>query len=332
MNTAESTFAPLTIDELTTIRDILGIPERNAIVASMEQTEETIKAINTMIAEMKSKDSNTQDIILALGHQNNALNKFADSISDLAKSVTTSHKDQTIAINKLIESNKLVSDTIAKAIYVNAAKTEKAFSMVARPTDVNGLFYSTYSEENKNMWIQMIKGDVCSKCLESNASNPNEFYSTLYSDMKQHDHYDVAALLTEYKKIDPTADELKMCANSDALRLSVEKRINNIQHKKYVKAMKSAKSAKSPKVRYLEANRCPSDIKALICKIAGTSHPAGIQYNKILNHILKATNMSKTDILSQTKNKFNIGSCNIWFAVSKFPSLVNALQELAAAK
>ena len=155
--------------------------------------------------------------------------------------------------------------------------------------------------------------------------------------MKQYDHYDVATLLAEYKKIDPTADELKMCANSDALRLSVEKRINNIQHKKYVKAMKSAKSvkitkAKSPKVRYLEANRCPSDIKALICKIAGTSRPAGIQYNKILNHILKATNMSKTDIISQTKNKFNIGSCNVWFAVSKYPTLVNALQELAATK
>ena len=297
----------LTKDELAAFRNILGIPERNAFLEVITQFSEVMKA------SLK------------------AYNSISEDIQDM-KFTQLQHTE---AINKLAESNKAVADSnagIAKAIYVNAAKTEKAFSMVARPTDVNGLFYSTYSEENKNMWIQMIKGDVCSKCLESNASNPNEFYSTLYSDMKQHDHYDVAALLAEYKKIDPTADELKMCANSDALRLSVEKRINNIQHKKYVNAMKSAKSAKSPKVRYLEANRCPSDIKALICKIAGTSHPAGIQYNKILNHILSLTNMEKADVLTQTKNKFNIGSCNVWFAVSKYPTLVNALKELAAAK
>ena len=297
----------LTKDELTTFRDILGIPERNAFLEVITQFSEVMKA------SLK------------------AYNSISEDIQDM-KFTQLQHTE---AINKLAESNKAVADSnvgIAKAIYVNASKTEKAFLSIAKPTDINGLFYSTYSEENKTMWIQMIKGDVCSKCLESNASNPNEFYSTLYSDMKQHDHYDVAALLAEYKKIDPTADELKMCANSDALRLSVEKRINNIQHKKYVNAMKSAKSAKSPKVGYLEANRCPSDIKALICKIASTSHPAGIQYNKILNHILKATNMSKTDIISQTKNKFNIGSCNVWFAVSKYPTLVNALQELAATK
>ena len=350
MSTTESTFAPattaatssLTHDELATFREILGVPEKNAVIESLMQTKEAIKSLNSTVSELKKISENIQDMMLVLGHQTNAFNKIADGMSTFAKSnadiakcvqdLCFSQKHQELALNKLVESNKTASDTIAKAIYVNASKTEKAFSSIAKPTDINGLFYSTYSEENKTMWIQMIKGDVCSKCLESNASNPNEFYSTLYSDMKQHDHYDVAALLAEYKKIDPTADELKMCANSDALRLSVEKRINNIQHKKYVNAMKSAKSAKSPKVGYLEANRCPSDIKALICKIASTSHPAGIQYNKILNHILKATNMSKTDIISQTKNKFNIGSCNVWFAVSKYPTLVNALQELAATK
>lgn len=332
-----TTANPLTNDELTSFRDIIGVPERNAFIVAMDQTQEALKAVGAMMAEIKNNNSNAQDVMLVLNHQNNAINKMADSVSDLAKSVALSEHNRTLAIDRLIESNKWVSDSIAKAIYVNAAKTEKAFSSVAKPTDINGLFYSTYSEENKNMWIQMIKGDVCSKCLESNTGDPKEFFSTLYSDMKKFDHYDVDSLLVEYKKVDPTADILKMCANSDALRLSVEKRINNIQHKKYVKSMKTAKvtkttKAKSPKVRYLEANRCPSDIKALICKIAGTSHPAGIQYNKILNHILSLTNMEKADVLTQTKNKFNIGSCNVWFAVSKYPTLVNALQELAATK
>ena len=173
----------LTKDELAAFRNILGIPERNAFLEVITQFSEVMKA------SLK------------------AYNSISEDIQDM-KFTQLQHTE---AINKLAESNKAVADSnagIAKAIYVNAAKTEKAFSMVARPTDVNGLFYSTYSEENKNMWIQMIKGDVCSKCLESNASNPNEFYSTLYSDMKQHDHYDVAALLAEYKKIDPTADEL----------------------------------------------------------------------------------------------------------------------------
>lgn len=293
----------LTKDELATFRNILGIPERNAFLEVITQFSEVMKA------SLK------------------AYNSISEDIQDM-KFTQLQHTE---AINKLAESNKAVADSntgIAKAIYVNAAKTEKAFSIVARPTDINGLFYSTYSEENKNMWIQMIKGDVCSKCLESNSSDTGEFFSTLYSDVKKFDHYDVDSLLVEYKKIDPTADILKMCANSDALRLSVEKRINNIQYRNFVRRTK----AKSPKVGYLEANRCPSDIKALICKIAGTSHPAGTQYNKILKHILKATNMDKADIILRTKDEFNIGSCNVWFAVSKFPSLVNALQELATAK
>lgn len=331
MSTTESTFAPLTIDELTMIRDILGIPERNAIVASMNQTEETIKAINTMIAEMKSKDSNIQDMMLALGHQNNALNKFADSISDLAKSVATSHQNQTIAINKLIESNKIMSDTIAKAIYVNAAKTEKAFSSVAKPTDVNGLFYSTFDENDKTMWIKRIDGIACTKCLETGCKTTDEFYEILYSDMKRVDHYDVGELLSQYKKIDSTADIIKMCANSDALRLSVEKRINNIHYKNYVKSVEGIK-AKAPKVGYAESHRCPGDISALIKKITGASRPSGVQYRKILRQILQATNMSEADIVSQIHDEFNIGSCNVWFAVSKFPTLVNALQKLAAAK
>jgi hypothetical protein len=42
--------------------------------------------------------------------------------------------------------------------------------------------------------------------------------------------------------------------------------------------------------------------------------------------------MSEADIVSQIHDEFNIDSCNVWFAVSKFPNLVNALQELAAAK
>lgn len=331
MSTTESTFTPLTIDELTMIRDILGIPERNAIVASMNQTEETIKAINTMIAEMKSKDSNIQDMMLALGHQNNALNKFADSISDLAKSVTTSHQNQTIAINKLIESNKIMSDTIAKAIYVNAAKTEKAFSSANKPIDVNGLFYSTFDENDKTMWIKRIDGIACTKCLETGCKTTDEFYEILYSDMKRVDHYDVRELLSQYKKIDSTADIIKMCANSDALRLSVEKRINNIHYKNYVKSVEGIK-AKAPKVSYAESHRCPSDISALIKKITSASRPSGVQYRKILRQILQATNMSEADIVSQIHDEFNIDSCNVWFAVSKYPTLVNALQELAAAK
>ena len=172
----------LTKDELTTFRDILGIPERNAFLEVITQFSEVMKA------SLK------------------AYNSISEDIQDM-KFTQLQHTE---AINKLAESNKAVADSnvgIAKAIYVNASKTEKAFLSIAKPTDINGLFYSTYSEENKTMWIQMIKGDVCSKCLESNASNPNEFYSTLYADMKQHDRYDVAALLAEYKKIDPRKEK-----------------------------------------------------------------------------------------------------------------------------
>ena len=326
-----TTANPLTNDELTSFRDILGVPERNAFIVAMDQTQEALKAVGTMMAEIKNNNSNTQDMILALNHQNNAINKMADSVSDLAKSVALSEHNRTLAIDRLIESNKCVSDSIAKAIYVNAAKTEKAFSSANKPTDVNGLFYSTFDENDKTMWIKRIDGIACTKCLETGCKTTDEFYEILYSDMKRVDHYDVTELLSQYRKIDSTADIIKMCANSDALRLSVEKRINNIHYKNYVKSVEGIK-AKSPKVGYAESHRCPGNISALIKKITGASRPSGVQYRKILRQILQATNMSETDIVSQIHDEFNIGSCNVWFAVSKFPTLVNALQELAAAK
>lgn len=323
-----TTANPLTNDELTSFRDILGVPERNAFIVAMDQTQEALKAVGTMMAEIKNNNSNTQDVMLVLNHQNNAINKMADSVSDLAKSVALSEHNRTLAIDRLIESNKCVSDSIAKAIYVNAAKTEKAFSSANKPTDVNGLFYSTFDENDKTMWIKRIDGIACTKCLETGCKTTDEFYEILYSDMKRVDHYDVGELLSQYKKIDSTADIIKMCANSDALRLSVEKRINNIHYKNYVKSVEGIK-AKSPKVGYAESHRCPGDISALIKKITGASRPSGVQYRKILRQILQATNMSETDIVSQIHDEFNIGSCNVWFAVSKFPTLVNALQKLA---
>lgn len=334
MSTTESKLAPITTanpltnDELTSFRDILGVPERNAFIVAMDQTQEALKAVGTMMAEIKNNNSNTQDMILALNHQNNAINKMADSVSDLAKSVALSEHNRTLTIDRLIESNKYVSDFIAKAIYVNAAKTEKAFSSANKPTDVNGLFYSTFDENDKTMWIKRIDGIACTKCLETGCKTTDEFYEILYSDMKRVDHYDVGKLLSQYKKIDSTADIIKMCANSDALRLSVEKRINNIHYKNYVKSVEGIK-AKSPKVGYAESHRCPGDISALIKKITGASRPSGVQYRKILRQILQATNMSEVDIVSQIHDEFNIGSCNVWFAVSKFPTLVNALQKLA---
>lgn len=332
-----TTANPLTNDELTSFRDILGVPERNAFIVAMDQTQEALKAVGTMMAEIKNNNSNAQDVMLVLNHQNNAINKMADSVSDLAKSVALSEHNRTLAIDRLIESNKWVSDSIAKAIYVNAAKTEKAFSMVARPTDVNGLFYSTYSEENKNMWIQKIKGDICSKCLESNSSDTGEFFNTLYSDMKQHDHYDVGALLAEYKKIDPTADELKMCANSDALRLSVEKRINNIYHKRIVDKKSNAITDTNNiipknKTSFSEYRRCPADIKLLIKKITRSNRPSGVQYKKILDMILSEAGLTKTEIIDDVCRNLVASNCNVWYAVSKYPNLVNALQELAATK
>lgn len=334
MSTTESKLAPITTanpltnDELTSFRDILGVPERNAFIVAMDQTQEALKAVGTMMAEIKNNNSNTQDMILALNHQNNAINKMADSVSDLAKSVALSEHNRTLTIDRLIESNKYVSDSIAKAIYVNAAKTEKAFSSANKPTDVNGLFYSTFDENDKTMWIKRIDGIACTKCLETGCKTTDEFYEILYSDMKRVDHYDVGELLSQYKKIDSTADIIKMCANSDALRLSVEKRINNIHYKNYVKSVEGIK-AKSPKVGYAESHRCPGHISALIKKITGASRPSGVQYRKILRQILQATNMSEVDIVSQIHDEFNIGSCNVWFAVSKFPTLVNALQKLA---
>lgn len=334
MSTTESKLAPITTanpltnDELTSFRDILGVPERNAFIVAMDQTQEALKAVGTMMAEIKNNNSNTQDMILALNHQNNAINKMADSVSDLAKSVALSEHNRTLAIDRLIESNKYVSDSIAKAIYVNAAKTEKAFSSANKPTDVNGLFYSTFDENDKTMWIKRIDGIACTKCLETGCKTTDEFYEILYSDMKRVDHYDVGELLSQYKKIDSTADIIKMCANSDALRLSVEKRINNIHYKNYVKSVEGIK-AKAPKVGYAESHRCPGDISALIKKITGASRPSGVQYRKILRQILQATNMSEADIVSQIHDEFNIGSCNVWFAVSKYPTLVNALQKLA---
>lgn len=337
MSTTESKLAPITTanpltnDELTSFRDILGVPERNAFIVAMDQTQEALKAVGTMMAEIKNNNSNTQDMILALNHQNNAINKMADSVSDLAKSVALSEHNRTLTIDRLIESNKYVSDSIAKAIYVNAAKTEKVFSSANKPTDVNGLFYSTFDENDKTMWIKRIDGIACTKFLETGCKTTDEFYEILYSDMKRVDHYDVGELLSQYKKIDSTADIIKMCANSDALRLSVEKRINNIHYKNYVKSVEGIK-AKAPKVGYAESHRCPGDISALIKKITGASRPSGVQYRKILRQILQATNMSEADIVSQIHDEFNIGSCNVWFAVSKYPTLVNALQKLAATK
>lgn len=302
----------LTKDELAAFRDILGIPERNAFLEVITQFSEVMKA------SLK------------------AYNSISEDIQDM-KFTQLQHTE---AINKLAESNKAVADSnagIAKAIYVNAAKTEKAFSMVARPTDVNGLFYSTYSEENKSMWIQKIKGDICSKCLESNSSDTSEFFNTLYSDMKQHDHYDVGALLAEYKKIDPTADELKMCANSDALRLSVEKRINNIYHKRIVDKKSNVitdanNNVPKNKTSFSEYRRCPADIKLLIKKITRSNRPSGIQYKKILDMILSETGLTKTEIIDDVCRDLAASNCNVWYAVSKYPILVNALQKLAAAK
>jgi hypothetical protein len=349
MSTTESTFTPattaatssLTHDELATFREILGVPEKNAVIESLTQTKEAIKSLNSTVSKLKKISENIQDMMLVLGHQTNAFNKIADGMSTFAKSnadiakcvqdLCFSQKHQELALNKLVESNKTASDTIAKAIYVNAAKTEKAFSSANKPIDVNGLFYSTFDENDKTMWIKRIDGIACTKCLETGCKTTDEFYEILYSDMKRVDHYDVGELLSQYKKIDSTADIIKMCANSDALRLSVEKRINNIHYKNYVKSVEGIK-AKAPKVSYAESHRCPGDISALIKKITGASRPSGVQYRKILRQILQATNMSEADIVSQIHDEFNIDSCNVWFAVSKFPNLVNALQELAAAK
>lgn len=354
MSTTESTFTPattatssLTHDELATFREILGVPEKNAVIESLAQTKEAIKSLNSTVSELKKFSENIQDMMLVLGHQTNAFNRIADGMSTFAKSnadiakcvqdLCFSQKHQELALNKLVESNKTVSDTIAKAIYVNAAKTEKAFSSVAKPTDINKLFYSTYNEENKSMWIQKIKGDICSKCLESNSSDTGEFFNTLYSDMKQHDHYDVGALLAEYKKIDPTADELKMCANSDALRLSVEKRINNIYHKRIVDKKSNVitdtnNNVPKNKTSFSEYRRCPADIKLLIKKITRSNRPSGVQYKKILDMILSEAGLTKAEIIDDVCKDLAASNCNVWYAVSKYPILVNALQELAAAK
>lgn len=196
-----TTANPLTNDELTSFRDILGVPERNAFIVAMDQTQEALKAVGTMMAEIKNNNSNTQDVMLVLNHQNNAINKMADSVSDLAKSVALSEHNRTLAIDRLIESNKCVSDSIAKAIYVNAAKTEKAFSSANKPTDVNGLFYSTFDENDKTMWIKRIDGIACTKCLETGCKTTDEFYEILYSDMKRVDHYDVGSFSPSIKRL-----------------------------------------------------------------------------------------------------------------------------------
>lgn len=275
--------------ELDAFRGMFGIPDQTILTQLLNKFSEAVK-----ILAKQNEDIVTDTQI--------KYREFADTMSDAIKELTKA--------------------TAANTAAIMALKGNTAIEKYELP---NPLFYSTMSADKQAFWCQKMTGIIAGRCMDSE-QNKGNIHKAIYDGMKKDNGYDVVKLLKEYNRIHPDENLtiLDMCSRSDALRIAYQNQIDRICNNKIV-----TKSKRKRSVTYKESHSCPKEMLEIISGISSTGNARGRTFNKAKRILIDRCDLDTAKIIKQIKKKYNIKDCNLWFAVSHYPELVDALKEAA---
>lgn len=329
-------IAPLTQDELSTFKSIFGVDEQNKMVLAIvdkfnkalltigDKYEALISDVELLCREQKDREDKVVAAITQLSSSQDRVSNAITNASDMYRKVTFATKGSSSG---------------------NSPKQEAI-------KELSPLFYSVHNAENKLNWKEKVRGIISGQCLDNGRNKGND-YKSIYDGMMR-DGYDVHKLLTEFNKYYPGATILDMCAESDALRYCIEKHVNNL----YFSSLKNNYQSMLKKndgttntdsttnsdgttntdgacvpsthhVSYNIANSCPPVISDIVKLMSGSSRPGGRAYSRAKKIINATSTITIDEMVNSTKHKYNLKSCNIWFAVANFPEVVDLLRKEA---
>lgn len=282
----------LTPQEIAAIKDILGV-----------------SAITSLVSNLSNLQGDTRI----------ALREIKDEINECNKNMMRAVGD----------GFSLLSDRVCETLAAEShANRTNLTSVVDKVGDKVGesrwyrkdpIFYSTYNEESQKLWKEKLNGVIAGVRLSDTAKTKDEICEVIYSKMMEKDGYNVKDLFERYKSnaVNPgSVSIIDMCAESDALRHSVEKCVNGM----YYKAAKMV----SPRIYYHQANGVPANIREIVSGLSSTGNPTGRTYKKA-KKILSDNGIDVNKLRRNVMKKYHLGSCNVWFAVSNFPDVVKVL-------
>lgn len=254
-----------------------------------------------------------------------ATNKLITTVSNFLSEII---KNNQLAINKIIEDLTKTIDRNSSAIEALANEVKNG-RLASDKKSENPLFYSTISAAEMSKWKKNILRNVTTICINKDR-NEGDAYNTIYDGMKNAG-YDVAKLIKEYRRlVDPNAAIIDMCSHSDILRLAFQNQINHIFFGNYKQKMNNKISKKNRGVvTYRESHTCPVEIRNIVSSMSRSGYPAGATFRKAKDLLINVANIDTAKIKQETEKKYEISSCNFWFAVAQYPELVETLKEIA---
>ena len=296
--------------------------------ASLPLTKDEIALFKTF---MKTPD----DVITQF---TSAINAFKDVVlkhsimEDALVNIYNEQRELKLAVAGLVAANNSIADSFIKGQNMFEKQihdaTDNLVLAINKSATVavdkrNPLFTTTLTSDEQRNWKEKAIGTISGRSFDYGC-NKDDDYAAIYGKMKQ-SGYDVNKLIDEYRKINPGATIIDMCAASEKLRTSFERGLSNLCHKSIVNKIKSATTASTtPHVTYRKANSIPPEIRTLVAKLSHTGTPNGWCYNNA-KKILCDNNVNLNELVAGTKKKYNVSDCSIWFAVSKSPEVMKLL-------
>lgn len=324
------------MNNMTSVKETLNNTAANNVYtankndASLPLTKDEIALFKTV---MKTPDEVVSQFTAALGAFKNVLMKHT-MIEDSLVNIYQEQRELKSAIADLAAANNSIAEAVTKSQEMSRKQVysvsnslisaiNKLPAVNVPENKMNPLFTTTLTEAEQKNWKEKAIGTISGRSFDYGC-NKDDDYAAIYGKMKQ-SGYDVHKLLEEYRKINPGATIIDMCAASEKLRTSFERGLSNLCHKSIVNKIKSAATASTtPHVTYRKANSIPPEIRTLVAKLSHTGTPNGWCYNNA-KKILRDNNVNLNELVAGTKKKYNVSDCSIWFAVSKSPEVMKLL-------
>lgn len=185
--------------------------------------------------------------------------------------------------------------------------------------DNNEISQSTHLNDiERKEWITKTKKKVDALRKVYN-SNYQDVYNNIYNRMKSEFAHDVYSLFrsSKYNSI------IEMCSYSDELMNAMDKCIDTIAPSNNIKRKNSVRST-TDAIDKRMTTKCPANVANAI-SMNGKA-PKGRSFQKA--HRILASYFDVDKMMFETKNKYGIKNCSIWFAISQYPDVVNKLERI----
>ena len=275
--------------------------------------------------------------------EQSALDQMKDSFSDAIKKLIAQNND--IMRNHQLQYREMMNEFagLIKALTTATLQNTKAIAdiQLKTPMKENPIFYSSFNKDSQEFWKTETLNVILKEC-ENNAGYDFDTVYKMIIDGMNRDGYDVIALLTKHHEEFPDASLLDMCSKSDVLRLSLRNQVNHIfhtrvvkQYKKVVENLEAENKTNAVKkhtyhrgdVTYDQAHTIPAEVRDMVKRLAKKDSVGPATYHSAKKFLVDECHVDIPKLVDETVKKYNISSCNMWFAVGQYPEVLNMLKK-----